>query len=97
MKKIAIVAPVHCYNDVRVFQKQAITLAKEGYQIVLLARAPKVLVEKGIKIQPVPAYSNRVMRFLKLPLILQQAWIEKADLYHLHNPDTLPLAFALKL
>lgn len=96
-KKVAIVAPVHCYNDVRVFQKEATTLASNGYEVILLARSDRLLQENKVTIKPVPKASNRLLRFLKLPLVLKMALAEDADIYHLHNPDTLPIAIVLKL
>ncbi len=36
--RVVIVAPVHGFADVRVFQKEAITLAAHGYRVALLAR-----------------------------------------------------------
>ena len=97
MKKVVIVAPVHRYDDVRVFQKEAITLANSEYQVSLLARSDYSLNQNGVRVYPVPQASNRLLRFLNLPLILRMALVQNADIYHLHNPDTLPIAIALKL
>ena len=97
MKKIVIVAPVHRYNDVRIFQKEAHTLADQGYKVILLARTSQPLLEDGIEVKPVPEANRRLVRFLKLPLVFRMALKERGDVYHLHNPDTLPIAMALKL
>jgi glycosyltransferase involved in cell wall biosynthesis len=96
--RVCIVAPVHAWDDVRVFQKQAITLAAAGYEVILLAQAPGRRISEGVEICNVLAPRvPRLLRFACLPAVLVQALGRRADIYHLHNPDTLPLCFALKL
>lgn len=96
MKKICILAPVHIYDDIRVFRKEAKTLVQNGYDVTLFARINKKKTVDGIKIKPV-RYKNRIERFMKLPLIFLKAIKTNADLYHIHNPDTLPIGLFLKL
>lgn len=93
---VVVVAPVHWYDDVRVFQKEAKTLAENGYRVLLLARAERRMLEDGVEVVPLPSFGSRALRFLYLPGILWRALKLKGDAYHLHNPDTLPLAVALK-
>ena len=95
---VCIVAPVHIWDDVRVYQKQAVSLVENGYKVVLLARVGKSRVAKGVCITRVWSwYSSRFLRFVSLPLVFLQAMRSKADIYHLHNPDTLPIAFMLRV
>lgn len=94
---ITIVAPVHIYSDIRVFQKEAKSLAANGYQVTLIARSDRPRLEDGVRILPAPAASNRLKRFLSLFAVFRLALAQRADIYHLHNPDTIPIAFALKL
>ncbi len=90
-------APVHYYDDVRVFQKEAKTLSANGYRVLLLARAEISLVEEGVEVVPLPVVKNRLMRFLCLPRVFWTAFMLKGDVYHLHNPDTLPIVLLLKM
>ena len=95
--RVCIVAPVHAWDNVRVFHKQAVTLAAAGYQVVLLAQAQGPLTVQGVQIKPVWApRTPRLLRFLCLPFVLVQTLLQRADVHHLHNPDTLPLCIALK-
>lgn len=96
--KVVILAPVHIYDDVRVFRKEAVTLAAAGHEVVLYARTPdgRPVDRDGVQVRPV-RYRNRLSRFAQLPLIGHRAWREGADVYHLHNPDTIPIAVGLKL
>ena len=98
MKKVCVVAPVHVWDDARVFHKESCTLADAGNQVTLIARIESPRTINAIEILP-PAGSsgNRFTRFLSLPLVGVQALRKNADIYHLHNPDTLPLAVLLRL
>lgn len=97
MLKVVIVAPVHPYDDVRVFQKEAKTLAKHGYEVTLLARSAENIIEDGVTVKAVPRAANRLQRFLQLPIVFKMAYNEHGDIYHLHNPDTIPIGLILKL
>lgn len=95
--KVVIVAPVHRYDDIRVFRKEAVSLAEAGHEVILYARTPdgEPLVRDGVAVRPV-RYRNRIGRFLQLPVVGHRAWREGADIYHVHNPDTIPVALGLK-
>ncbi len=96
--KVAILAPVHAYDDIRVFRKEAVTLAAAGNDVTLYARTPdgSPLRDSGVRVEPV-SYRNRLQRFALLPRLAHAAVKQRADIYHLHNPDTLPIAFWLRL
>jgi len=99
MKKVCILSPIHQSNDVRIFQKEAKTIQNIGFKVSLLARTteenPKTNME-GITLLKSPEYNNRFQRFLSQTKVLKMALNEKADIYHLHNPDMLPIGFLLK-
>ncbi|QRG66240.1 glycosyltransferase [Brevibacillus choshinensis] len=99
--KVCIFAPVHVSTDVRVYQKEAKALASAGYSVVLLARSVEGMNEElsgeMLSVEGVPRYKNRLQRFLLQPLMLRKILRTKASIIHLHNPDTLPLGFLLKL
>jgi glycosyltransferase involved in cell wall biosynthesis len=97
LKSICIVAPVHYYDDVRVFQKQAVSLATDSYNVKLYARAKSDLIKNNIQVIATPTFKGRIKRFLFLPVLVIKLLRDKSDVYLLHNPDTLPLLFILKL
>lgn len=80
-------------NDARVF-KEASSLGKAGFQVVIVAKYKEGLKEeedygsflvKRVKKQnPIPLYS-----------ILKALWQEKADVYHAHDLDSLPPSFVV--
>jgi glycosyltransferase involved in cell wall biosynthesis len=97
-KTVCVVAPVHNWDDVRVFQKEARTLVQAGYRVTLITRASRPHDFGGIRILPARTVtSSRFLRFLALPAVFIQALRINADVYHLHNPDTLMIAAGLKM
>lgn len=96
--KVTILAPVHPWDDVRIFHKQALSLSESGFEVSVIAKSEKARDYSNIKIIPAnSSYVTRAHRFLSIPRIALQALDHKADIYHLHNPDTIPIAILLKL
>jgi len=98
-KTVCIVAPVHPSTDIRVYQKEAKTLANHGYRVVLFAFNAfkgEDTVQDEVEIC-CTNYRTRFERFLNIPKIFWRVCQLKADVYHLHNPDTLPIGFMLKI
>ena len=96
-KKVCILAPIHNYKDIRVFQKEAVTLAENNYAVTLIARTDYDRECNGVTILKSPKYNSRFKRFLMQPYLIFKALKIDADIYHLHNPDMLILGFFLKM
>ena len=100
-KKVCIVAPIHIWNDVRVFKKQAVSLESSGYEVSLIARMPKDhdgSTFNAIKlIRSKLSDEGKLFRILLIYKVFFQALNCKSDLYHLHNPNTIPIVFLLRL
>ncbi|RHW20190.1 glycosyltransferase [Pseudomonas jilinensis] len=91
-----MLAPVHrCWGN-RVVRESA-SLAEAGYRVKALMRCESEHITDGVTFIPAPTYRNRLQRFLCLPQVLCTALKERADIYHLHNPDMIPVAIILKL
>lgn len=83
--------------DTRIFYRYCQSLSKY-YAVELIACHPKKEVVKGITITPYPRYKNRVVRVLfSWLLLLPKAFRAKAALYHLHDPELIPLGLILRL
>lgn len=96
---ILIVSPVHAIDDIRIGEKQTVSLCNQGYSVSAICRRPKTVpysVEHMASVSYVPDFRFRFFRFLYLFNILYLVFRSGADLVIFHNPDTLPLAFIAK-
>lgn len=96
MKRICILTSVHNAFDVRIFHKQAKTLAKAGYDVTLIAQHNKDKVVDGVKIVALPKPRNRFWRMLGTGRVFKLALKQKTDIYHFHDPELLPWGWLLK-
>lgn len=98
-KRIVHFSSVHSVDDVRVFLKECRSLAAAGYDVTLVARGDTSDTVDGVKRIGVPrGRGNRLQRMVFETLkVARIAWGQKADLYHFHDPELLPVGLALKL
>lgn len=96
--KVVHITTVHAPDDVRIFHKQAATLAAHGYEVTLLcARASTVSIQKGVRILPLPSAPGRMRRMTRTVFAAYRRALDlDADLYHFHDPELLPVGIALK-
>ncbi|CCO48260.1 putative Glycosyl transferase, group 1 [Vibrio nigripulchritudo SOn1] len=93
--KVTIISPVHKVDDIRIYKKQAASFLSQGYTVSAIAKkgADSQLVFQVFEL----CYKRRISRFLSIPKLIYIAWKEDANIYHIHNPDTLPIGLVLKL
>jgi glycosyltransferase involved in cell wall biosynthesis len=96
--KVCILTSVHPPFDPRIFHKEAQTLVQAGHEVVLIAPYDKEFERvDGVHIMGLPKYERRFYRPLNWWRILRTALREKADVYHFHDPELLPVGILLKL
>jgi glycosyltransferase involved in cell wall biosynthesis len=99
VNKVLHFTSVHSASDVRIFHKESKTLHRADYTVVLVApdQCDAQIVE-GIRIKMVAVPNSRFYRFTCTAWqIYRVAWAENADIYHLHDPELLPIGFLLRL
>lgn len=97
-KRIVHLTSVHSRTDTRVFLKECASLAKHGYSVSLVVADGKGDEEKvGVAIYDVGASKGRFDRIRHAPgRVLKKALELDADVYHLHDPELLPIGLKLK-
>ncbi len=95
---IAHLTSAHERNDTRIFLKMCLTLINHGHQVIqIVADGKGDEVSDGVHIFDVGASSGRIDRMLRAPdRILIQAMSLDVDLFHLHDPELIPIGLKLK-
>ncbi len=97
--RVSHLTSVHSRFDTRIFHKECVSLARAGHVVTLVVAdgLPDATVER-VAIRSVPKASGRLTRMLLAPW--RVFWLArrlKADVYHLHDPELLPVGLLLRL
>jgi len=93
--KVCILTTAHSPFDERIFHKEAKSLAEAGYEVVIVAPHQKSEQKDGIRIRAVAPLSSRADRIWRLKSLYEAALQERADIYHFHDPDLVPVGLLL--
>ena len=97
--KVCQLTNVHSPLDQRIYYKEALSLAAAGYHVSVVGPGPGDMegVPEGVRVVTVPrrrGVSGRLGNALRLFL---KAASMRADVYHFHDPELLPLGLLLRL
>ena len=96
--KIVHLTSVHKPFDIRIYYKECRSLAKKGYEVVLIAPHEREEESGSVKIVPVSMGRGRVRRILiTVPCVLFKALRERANVYHYHDPELMVIGIILSL
>lgn len=96
--KVCILTSVHPPFDPRVFHKEAKSLLKAGYDVTLIAQHDKEEIVDGVRIINLQKPRNRIERMTRT--VWSAFWKAlkiNADVFHLHDPELIPVGLLLKL
>ncbi len=98
MKNIVHLTSAHSRTDIRIMMKQCASLAAHGYLVSLVVADGKGdEVKNGVAIHDVGASRARLDRMRHAPgRVLRKALALDADIYHLHDPELIPIGLKLK-
>jgi glycosyltransferase involved in cell wall biosynthesis len=99
-KRIVMLAnPGHRAYDPRVFQKEARSLAKAGFDVTFLVPHDKDDERDGVKILSVPRYPKGWKKLITSPWLLYRRALRlpKDSIFHLHDSELLWIGILLKL
>jgi len=96
--RVVHLTSAHPRDDIRIFQKECKSLIKFGYEVILIvADGLADAIVDGVRILDVGRPKNRWERiFFTTKNVLDKAIELNADVYHLHDPELLLIARALK-
>ena len=96
--KIAHLTSANDPMDVRIFKKECLTLQKAGYKVRIVGPGNAGLEFDEVKISTVPTARNRLERMLVTTWRVYRSAISvDSQLYHLHNPELVPVGIWLKV
>jgi glycosyltransferase involved in cell wall biosynthesis len=96
--KVVHLSTAHPWTDNRVFRRECRSLARNGYDVTLIAVADKAQCSDGVHIIPAAPVRGRLHRMVGGVFhALRLAWHMKADIYHLHDPELIPIMPLLRL
>lgn len=97
MIRIAHLTSVHSRYDTRIFHKECCSLAKKYETFLIVADGLGDETKNDVTIQDIGAFSNRKERVLNgSKAILNKAINLDASIYHLHDPELIPIGLILK-
>ena len=97
MIKVCHMTSAHEEEDVRIFHKECVSLAKAGYEVYLVERGA-TYNKDGVHIIGVGEIPvSRIKRMMGgAKAVYEQARRLDADIYHFHDPELLPYGLKLK-
>ncbi len=97
MIKVCHITSAHPPEDVRIFHKECVSLAKAGYDVYLVARGESY-EKNGVHIAGFGEVTGG--RLKRMTLLARRAYKTAlaldADVYHFHDPELLPYGLKLK-
>lgn len=98
VKRVAHLTSAHPRDDIRIFTKQCQSLSHHGYDVsAVVADGLGNFYDGAYKVIDAGASTGRANRILKAPQrVLNHALSLNADIYHLHDPELIPIGLKLK-
>jgi len=97
MYRIVHLTSVHSALDVRIFHKECRSLARAGYEVVVLGNHACTDTIDGVRVQALGQSSGRLQRMtVTLGGICREAIRSDGDAYHIHDPELLMAGLILR-
>jgi glycosyltransferase involved in cell wall biosynthesis len=90
---------VHSAFDTRIFAKECRSLARAGFEVTIVAPHSEDTFVDGVQIRAVPPIKDKGRMYRMTATawrVFREAWREKGDIYHFHDPELIPAALALR-
>jgi glycosyltransferase involved in cell wall biosynthesis len=97
-KTVCMLSSAHPALDIRIYHKECQTLAEAGYKVTLIVPSSENIHSNGIRISCIPEEKNRFFRVTRnVWRIYGLARRERALVYHLHDPELIPVGLLLSV
>src|ERR1700721_2986468 len=95
-RKVCHLSPIENGRDNRAYVRQALPTTSYGLSLSIVG--PHGLKDSIQKVQFIPLANSRsrALRMLRAPTGVFRALRQKADIYHVHNPENIPAGLLLK-
>lgn len=95
--KICHLTSAHPRFDTRIFLKQCCSLAKKYDTYLIVADGKGDDFKNNVNILDIGLFSGRINRIVNAPKVIYLKALQvNADLYHIHDPELIPLGIKLK-
>ena len=96
--RIVHLTSVHPPDDVRIYVKECQTLAAAGFDVTLVAPGEPRPPSDGVRLVAVRRPGSRLRRVTRTAIAVYRAAVRRrADIYHFHDPELIPVGLLLKL
>ncbi|MCX5633512.1 MAG: glycosyltransferase family 4 protein [Phycisphaerae bacterium] len=97
-KRRVCVFTMHPTKDLRIFNRQCCSLQRNGWDVTLIGASPNGDYEEdGVKVIGIKKWASKWQRIRVILRIVYEAYKQKADIYHFHDPDLLIPAVFLRI
>ena len=96
--RICHLTSVHLPFDTRIFHKECVSLANNGFDVFLVAPHDRDEIRAGVRIVGVATRKHRLLRMTQTVYAVYRAALKvNARVYHFHDPELISIALLLKL
>jgi glycosyltransferase involved in cell wall biosynthesis len=95
--RVVHMTSVHNAVDHRIFGKECRSLARAGFDVSIVGPHPEDTVKELVHIKSVPKDRSRLSRMTRTAWrVYRKAAALRADVYHFHDPELIPVALLLR-
>jgi glycosyltransferase involved in cell wall biosynthesis len=94
--RVCHLSPLQAWRDDRAFARESLSALPYGLRPTIVGPHSMHGTLDGVEFIPVPAIRNRALRILFAFRLLRWALPQNAHIWHVHNPELIPAALALK-
>jgi glycosyltransferase involved in cell wall biosynthesis len=95
--KVVHMTSVHGALDPRIFHKECRSLARAGFEVTVIGHHSQDMVADRVRIESVYRHPSRLARMTRTVWhVYRKARSQKADVYHFHDPELIPVGLLLR-